>query len=135
MNISIGLICIVLHVVSDFWLQIACQLNKMKRKVWWRGQIDSVTPLESEQKKLWKKYRFDYIPALVLHCISWSVITFAPLSFSCTTDQFTAIVAVNTIVHYVIDDLKANWTKINLCVDQLLHVMQIIATIEIMRYL
>jgi hypothetical protein len=33
---------------------------------------------------------------------------------------------VNTIIHYIVDDLKANKLKINLIADQSIHLFQIL---------
>jgi hypothetical protein len=44
---------------------------------------------------------------------------------------FIACFVANVVVHAVVDDLKANRKKINLWVDQLIHIMQIILTILI----
>ena len=38
------------------------------------------------------------------------------------------IIPINAIIHFIIDDLKANKFKINLILDQTLHFLQVIAT-------
>ena len=46
---------------------------------------------------------------------------------------FLAAIAVNTLVHAVVDDLKANRMKINLIADQLLHLSQILVTFSVLN--
>ena len=37
-------------------------------------------------------------------------------------------IIINTVIHYIVDDLKANKYKINLVIDQSIHFIQIILT-------
>lgn len=46
---------------------------------------------------------------------------------------FMVLWIINTIVHMVTDDLKANRYKINLIQDQSIHMLQIIITLAIMH--
>ena len=105
------------HLVADYPLQ--GWLADGKQKSWWRkvfgGHEDSVPD----------KYRFDYIAALVCHALYWSIFICAPFFAS---SWFLAAVALNTIVHAIVDDLKANRMKLNLIQDQLLHLGQILVT-------
>jgi hypothetical protein len=71
------------------------------------------------------KYRFDYIAALVCHALYWSIFICAPFYAS---DWFLDAIVLNTVVHAIVDDLKANRRKINLIQDQILHLVQIMAT-------
>jgi hypothetical protein len=102
------------HLVSDYTLQ--GWLADGKQKSWW-DKICSGKVLE--------KYRFDYIAALVCHALYWSIFICAPFYAS---SWFIVAVILNTIVHAIVDDLKANRHKINLIQDQLLHLGQILAT-------
>jgi hypothetical protein len=112
------------HLVADYTLQ--GWLADGKQKSWWRkifgGHEDAVP----------NKYRFDYIAALVCHSLYWSIFICAPFFAS---SWFLAAVALNTVVHAIVDDLKANKFKINLIQDQLLHLGQILLTLGIMMAL
>lgn len=112
------------HLVADYTLQ--GWLADGKQKSWWRkvfgGHEDSVP----------NKYRFDYIAALVCHALYWSIFICAPFYAS---SWFLAAVALNTVVHAIVDDLKANQFKINLIQDQLLHLGQILITFGAFMFL
>ena len=59
------------------------------------------------------------------HALYWSIFICAPFYAS---KWFLAAIVLNTIVHAIVDDLKANRMKLNLIQDQLLHLGQILAT-------
>ena len=112
------------HLVADYTLQ--GWLADGKQKSWWRkvfgGHEDAVPD----------KYKNDYIAALVCHALYWSIFICAPFYAS---SWFIVAVALNTVAHAIIDDLKANKFKINLIQDQLLHLGQILVTFGIMMAL
>ena len=73
----------------------------------------------------------DYITALLIHGLSWSIMIHVPLMFlGGIRDDFFLLLSVllNTVIHAIIDNLKANKLKINLDVDQCLHGLQIVIT-------
>ena len=112
------------HLVADYTLQ--GWLADGKQKSWWRkifGGHENAVP---------DKYRFDYIAALVCHALYWSIFICAPFFAS---SWFLVAVVLNTVVHAIVDDLKANKFKINLIQDQLLHLGQILLTFGIMMAL
>lgn len=45
-----------------------------------------------------------------------------------STSRYPIMFLINFIIHAFVDDLKANKKKINLCVDQSIHIIQIIIT-------
>ncbi len=102
---------VVLHIIADY----ICQTDKIAKY---------------KQKKSWdglaKQYEYDYIVFLFVHSILWSAITFLPLLFytNYNTVIYYDIVMINTIIHMIIDDLKCNKHKINLIIDQVLHLIQ-----------
>lgn len=108
------------HLVADYTLQ--GWLADGKQKSWWRkmfgGHEDAVPD----------KYKHDYIAALICHSLYWSIFVCAPFYKS---RWFLAAILVNTAIHAVIDDLKANRHRINLIFDQTLHLLQIVATLFI----
>ena len=109
------------HLVADYTLQ--GWLADGKQKSWWRkifgGHEDAVPD----------KYKYDYVAALVCHALYWSIFICAPFFAS---SWFIVAVSLNTVVHAIVDDLKANRHKINLIQDQLLHLGQILLTFGIM---
>ena len=117
---STYLICLLLHVVADFNLQINGMLAELKQRDWWRRNYPD------------DKYKNDYVAAGMLHALSWAVLTFLPFYDS---PFFAGVVLVNAAVHYVVDHAKANVGCINLCVDQALHVAQIGVTCVLMFWM
>ena len=109
------------HLVADYTLQ--GWLADGKQKSWWRkifgGREDAVPD----------KYKHDYIAALLCHALYWSIFICAPFYAS---PWFLCAVMGNTIIHAIVDDLKANRMKINLIQDQLLHLIQILITFGIL---
>ena len=117
MNIVIVLMLMIFaHIIDDYYLQGI--LASMKQKGWWEKNAPE------------EKYKYDYIPALICHAFSWSVMILLPILFATGFHLWwLAIVAVcNTIIHAFVDDLKANKKKINLIQDQTIHIAQIIIT-------
>lgn len=102
------------HLISDYTLQ--GWLADGKQKSWWDKICGG---------KVLEKYRHDYIAALVCHALYWSIFICAPFFAS---SWFLTAVVLNTVVHAIVDDLKANRCKINLIQDQLLHLGQILLT-------
>lgn len=117
-NIFILLAMIFLHIIDDFKLQ-AGVLNYLKQKSWWK-----------EQKEYRDLYKYDYISALIMHSFSWSFMIMLPIAFALNFNIGKWIIAyiVNMFIHAFVDDLKANKLKINLVVDQSIHIMQIVVT-------
>ncbi len=118
MNWQIVLVVMILgHLVSDYTLQ--GWLADGKQKSWWDKAFGGQTPA---------KYRFDFVAALLCHALYWSIFICAPFYAS---KFFIVAILVNAVVHAVIDDLKANRQKINLIVDQCLHLVQILVTLVV----
>lgn len=118
--IKIFLLMILCHILDDFVFQPIC-LSKMKQKTWWKEHM-----FNERDNELYKN---DYIAALVVHSISWSIMINLPLFFLYIPDILLLIsVILNAIVHFFVDDLKANKKKINLCFDQSIHFIQILVT-------
>ena len=106
------------HIVDDYGLQGI--LASMKQKSWWQ-----------KQEQYTDKYKYDYIVALIMHSFSWAFMIMLPIVFISGFKigvPFIIAFIVNTVVHGVVDDLKANKMKINLVQDQAIHVAQIIIT-------
>ena len=121
MNIFILICMLFMHIVDDYYLQGI--LASMKQKAWWKKQ--------ESYKDL---YKYDYIVALIMHSFSWAFMVMMPIAFVMSftiTIGFVIALLINTIIHCIVDNLKANKMKINLVADQSIHVGQIIATFVI----
>lgn len=118
MNVFILICMLFMHIVDDYYLQGI--LASMKQKVWWKKQ--------ESYKDL---YKYDYIVALIMHSFSWAFMIMLPIAFvmSFTINiGFVIALLINTVIHCIVDNLKANKMKINLVADQSIHVTQIIVT-------
>ena len=109
------------HIIDDFVLQ-----NKfafLKQRTWWiKACNDDGLPYE--------KYKNDYIMALFEHSLEWSIAIMLPIMFLCNVSGWLILgsVIINTIIHFIVDDAKANQLRLNLIQDQLIHFIQIIIT-------
>lgn len=101
---------IFLHIVDDYYLQGV--LAKMKQKTFW--------------KDAGEKYKYDYLMALFMHSFSWAFMVMIPTMINNCFIWWLFV--LNLIVHFITDHLKANLYKINLIVDQSIHLIQIILT-------
>ena len=105
------------HIVDDYYLQ--GKLALFKQKSWW------------EEKAPDEMYKYDYIVGLIIHSFSWAFMVMMPVAVSQRLDigaGFAAMFVANTAIHAIVDDLKANKRKINLVMDQSIHIGQIIVT-------
>lgn len=116
-EIFILLSMIFLHIIDDYKLQGI--LASMKQKKWW-----------IEQTNYTKLYEYDYIPALIEHSFGWTFMIMLPIAITVHFDIGLWIIAyiANMFIHAFVDDLKANKLKINLVIDQSIHIIQIIIT-------
>ena len=111
------------HIVDDYYLQAVGVLAMMKQKKWWEKEAPD------------KMYRFDYLVALAMHSMSWAFMVMLPIAAYMEwvpSDLFIILFAVNAVLHGVVDHTKANLLKINLIVDQAIHMAQIIVTYMIL---
>ena len=109
-----------LHVVDDYYLQGV--LANMKQRDWW------IKNTPEDKRCLYCK---DYLMALGIHSFSWSFMIMLPLTFYYLVNDgvwFPLLYVINTIVHFFIDNEKANRKRINLITDQTLHIGQILLT-------
>lgn len=105
------------HIVDDYYLQ--GKLALFKQKSWW------------EEKAPDEMYKYDYIVGLMMHSFSWAFMVMLPIAVSQEFQieaVFVTMFIINTVVHAIVDDLKANKRKINLVTDQSIHISQIIVT-------
>lgn len=111
------LIMILLHIIDDFHMQGI--FKELKQKSWWL-----------QQKGYNDLYKNDYMFALFLHALSWSIVIVLPFFFFPSTPSMILVstILINTLIHYYTDDLKCNRMKISLVTDQTIHLMQICIT-------
>ena len=113
-KLFIVLLMIFCHIVDDYYLQ--GWLASAKQKKYW---------VENAPAAL---YKYDYIWALLMHSFSWAFMIMLPIAFVNSFNisiSFLLIFIINIIVHAITDDLKANKFKINLWIDQSIHLCQI----------
>ena len=115
MKLFILFVMIFAHIVDDYYLQGI--LASLKQKTWWENQ-KSYKPM----------YKYDYIVALIMHAFSWSFMISLPILYFGFTKWIAVAIILNTIIHGIVDDLKANKGKINLIVDQSIHITQVVIT-------
>lgn len=111
------------HIVDDYNLQ--GWLASAKQKSYWQ---------ENAPDKL---YKYDYICALIMHSLSWAFMIMLPMAYYQQFDINSAFVIaflVNTVVHALVDNAKANWKIINLWQDQFIHIAQIFLTLPLLYY-
>lgn len=124
MSIFVVLILMIFaHIIDDYYLQGI--LASMKQKSWWKEKAPD------------KLYKYDYIVALIMHSISWSVMICLPILYVFAWQPHWAVYllfGINVIIHAIVDDLKANKKKINLIIDQSIHLVQILITWSICMF-
>lgn len=131
--VKLFLLCLLGHFLSDFTLQGI--LAQMKQEQWWRDEIYKWNQTHRGNSSLdYSKYEYDWLCALNTHSCYWAILTFLPLLFITMNDTFIVLVVlINGILHSIIDHMKCNLNKINLCTDQLFHIVQILATVIIAK--
>ena len=108
------------HIIDDYNLQ--GWLASAKQKEWWKKNAPE------------KMYEKDYVMALIVHSISWAFMIMLPIALYYgfnIGDEYVIEILINAVVHAVVDNLKANEKKINLWVDQAIHLIQIAITYSI----
>lgn len=109
------LFMIFFHIVDDYYLQGV--LAKMKQKSFWEN-ADNL-------------YKGDYITALQMHALSWTFMIMLPIAFNLAFRInwfYWCAFVINFAIHAITDHLKANKKKISLCIDQTIHLLQILIT-------
>lgn len=132
-KIFILIMMILLHIVEDFHLQGI--LTNLKQKDWW---IKELRKFPYNPDVWWDKYKHDYKVGLIVHSIENAVFVILPFMINDLYYTFTVKSSNNFFIawiidlllvgisHYKIDNLKCNKLRINLIVDQLLHLAIIV---------
>lgn len=113
------------HTLADFHIQGI--LAKMKQKAWWEAQIEEMSDDDTTEECLKAEYGNDYLVALLIHSLEWSIIVAIPAMFvlgGCPW-WLLVIVILNTAIHAQIDNAKCNNLSINLVQDQACHMLQL----------
>ena len=121
MMFKVFLLMILCHVLDDFVLQKAT-LCDLKQKKWWEREVGT------KEHGMPLMYKNDYKMALFIHALSWSIMVNLPWFLFVSGLTIGLSILLNCIIHYIVDDLKANKKKINLIEDQLIHFVQISLT-------
>jgi len=118
---AIILLCMVFcHIVDDYYLQGI--LASMKQRNWWKTNAPD------------DMYKHDYIVALIMHSFSWAFMIMLPIGVYLFANgmlmqnniiMYICWILGNSVIHAVIDHLKANKKVINLVQDQSYHMIQI----------
>lgn len=116
MDIVIFLGMIFAHIFADFIFQNNFMATYKQKKNWESYVYD----------KGGKKYKYDYIVVLFVHSFSWAFITYLPLLYYECYIYYALLVILQTPIHAYIDHMKCNLLKINLVIDQALHLVQIV---------
>ena len=115
------------HIIEDFHIQGI--LAKMKQRDWWYDQYAEVSHKhpDADMSDIMDKYGSDFQVALIVHGFEWAFIVGIPLMlmYGLTLGGFCAMMLMASI-HCMIDDQKCNAFRINLIIDQALHLVQII---------
>ena len=118
-----------MHVIDDYVLQTV--LGRLKQHDWW-----------VEQPGYSQFYSNDYKAALLCHAFEWSgsiscipiiytLINAEHLNYNIVGSVLIILFIVNTIIHYRVDDAKANKKIFNLVQDQIIHFIQVLTTFSI----
>lgn len=92
---------------------------------------------QAKQKSYWKntKTPHDWIMALICHATMWGIMIYLPIFFIGEIDfggwvevLFWLTLPLNIILHFIIDNAKANEHKLDLITDQCFHFLQITTT-------
>lgn len=73
--------------------------------------------------------------ALFIHSFSWAFLVMLPITMHyhfILSTAFYMLLFINCAVHMFVDDQKANRLRINLIVDQTIHIIQIFITYAIL---
>ena len=120
-NTFIILLMIFCHIVDDYYLQ--GWLASAKQKKYWEENAPD------------KMYKHDYIWALIMHSFSWAFMIMLPVAFFMNfniDNHFVVMFLCNIVMHALTDNAKANEKKINLIKDQIIHLLQIVATFMVL---
>ena len=122
MKILILFIILYLHIYDDYYAQGI--LASMKQREWWEKQYTGSIANKDKQRELYGRAE---------HAFSWAFITHLPYLIMVVINPalvplYIISVIVNTVIHAIVDNTKANKKKINLITDQSIHFGQILVT-------
>ena len=113
------------HIVDDYYLQGV--LSDLKQKNWWKEKLIG-------SNLSFNKYKNDWMIALAEHAFSWSFMVHLPIALymlyigKFIGTAYALSLILNTVIHCMVDNMKANKLSINLVIDQLIHISQVLVT-------
>ena len=125
------ILCRIWQIGKDEIIYIICNdFRPYCRRLLSAGNIGELKAeiLVGKSKNYKPIYKYYYIVALIMHAFSWSFMVSLPILYLGFTKWIVVAIILNTIIHGIVDDLKANKGKINLIVDQSIHITQIVIT-------
>lgn len=124
------MLMIALHIFADYHLQGI--FASMKQSDWWNKQIENYGS---------SIYKNDHKVSLATHSFEWAFVMMLPLFYEvyhwCWNFDYYSLLAggtyigllvLNTIIHYKVDDAKANRKTISLAKDQSIYLIQVFFT-------
>lgn len=109
------------HIIGDWILQPDIMKNG-KCKSWWEENYPD------------KLYQDDYMMVLFIHSFLWSITTHIPFILLYLLNDMDlggaliGAILLQTLIHHIIDDVKANEFGISLKTDQQLHMLQVVGS-------
>lgn len=116
-KIIVLLFMVFCHIVDDYYLQ--GWLASAKQREWWKKNAPN------------EMYKYDYLVALFFHSFSWAFMMMLPLLIYTILFggvYYPLLFIGNIMIHFYVDNEKANKKKINLVQDQMFHMIQIFGT-------
>lgn len=102
----------------------------MKQIEWWEKECEDKLIRYSKSK-----YKADHYIALFCHSFEWAFVILIPFFVKCLLygnstimTEYTVLLIFNTLMHFYVDNEKANKHSISLVQDQLCHLIQILGT-------
>lgn len=112
------IVMVLMHITADFVLQ-GIMADLKQKKV-----CASYGP----------EYAHDWAIVLFMHSFMWAFMIMLPWAYMVgfnIDSIFVTVLFLNTMAHMVIDHAKCNMLKINMTMDQCLHIFQIIITMQV----
>lgn len=112
-----------MHFLTDYYIQSKANQN-IKDKKWWKKRHPNNK----------RKVLISYIFGLIVHSFVWSFSVIFPFYYKTGIMPY-GLIAVNILLHVIIDDCKTNKKCISSITDQVLHSVQIILTFLLLCFI
>ena len=121
----------VLNSLSQTIIDDICNIADNEKRIAMSKKFMEYNSNVYEAKNAISRHKSNFVAGLLCHSVMWAVVTFLPLMFVVNSRTFTVLIMTNVVIHALIDHLKCNKEMINLCVDQLIHLVQVVGTVYI----